>query len=156
MIRLPAALLLACLIPLTAQAAVDPYKFDTEQQEDTYKELIEELRCLVCQNQNLADSNAELALDLRRQVKDMVTAGQDRDQVVDYMVSRYGDFVMYRPPMRTSTLLLWFGPLLLLLIGLVALVVIVRRQRAANISETADLDEEQQKRARQLLQGDQP
>ena len=87
-----------------------------------------ELRCLVCQNQTIADSNAGLAVDLRNQVRDMLRQGQDRDQIVAYMTDRYGDFVLYRPPLKESTALLWFGPAALLLGGLAVLVLVLRRR----------------------------
>ena len=91
--------------------------------------LAEELRCLVCQNQTLADSNADLALDLRRQIREQLKAGRSERQVIDYLVDRYGDFVLYRPPLKATTVLLWFGPFLLLALGAFLLVRRVRRQR---------------------------
>ncbi len=87
-----------------------------------------ELRCLVCQNQTIADSHADLAVDLRRQVRQMVAAGQTKQDVLDYMTARYGDFVLYRPPLKESTALLWFGPALLLVLGLGALALVLRRR----------------------------
>jgi cytochrome c-type biogenesis protein CcmH len=87
-----------------------------------------ELRCLVCQNQTIADSNADLAVDLRNQVREMLRQGQGREQIVGYMTARYGDFVLYRPPLKESTALLWFGPAVLLLGGLLGLVLVLRRR----------------------------
>lgn len=87
-----------------------------------------ELRCLVCQNQTIADSHAELAVDLRNQVKEMLVRGDSEEKIIDYMTARYGDFVLYRPPLKGTTLVLWFGPGLLLLGGLAALFVILRRR----------------------------
>ena len=87
-----------------------------------------EVRCLVCQTQTIADSNAGLAVDLRNQVRDMLRQGKGREQIVSYMTDRYGDFVLYRPPLKESTALLWFGPAALLLVGLVVLVLILRRR----------------------------
>ena len=84
-------------------------------------QLAEELRCLVCQKQTIADSNAELAVDLRRQIREQIAQGRSDGQIVDYMVERYGDFVLYRPPLKAATILLWFGPPLLLVLGLVFL-----------------------------------
>ena len=107
-------LLFACDLSL---AAVDVQSFSTTQQAQRYQKLIEELRCLVCQNQNLADSNAELAQDLRHKVSRMIREGRSDQQILDYLVDRYGDFVRYRPPVNGSTLLLWLGPLLFLLLG---------------------------------------
>jgi cytochrome c-type biogenesis protein CcmH len=92
-------------------------------------QLAEQLRCLVCQNQSLADSNAELALDLRRQIREQIAQGRSNDEIVDFMVSRYGDFVLYRPPLKASTWLLWFGPPLVLLVGFVMLMRYVRERR---------------------------
>jgi len=87
-----------------------------------------ELRCLVCQNQTIADSQADLAVDLRRQVRDMLRQGKSEHEIIDYMTARYGDFVLYRPPMKPTTVLLWFGPALLLAAGLAALVLVLRRR----------------------------
>lgn len=87
-----------------------------------------ELRCLVCQNQTIADSNADLAVDLRNQVREMLRKGQSEREIIDYMTARYGDFVLYRPPVKTSTALLWFGPALLMLGGLVTLWLVLRRR----------------------------
>lgn len=89
-----------------------------------------ELRCLVCQNQTIAESHAELAVDLRNQVREMLRQGRDERDVLEYMTQRYGDFVLYRPPLKGSTALLWFGPILLLVVGLVVLVTILRRRTA--------------------------
>lgn len=107
-----AALLLGFVI--TAQAAASM----NELQQSRYQALIAELRCLVCQNQNIADSNAPLAVDLRAQVEEMILAGQTDAEIKDYLVERYGDFVLYRPPLKPQTWLLWGGPFLLLLLGL--------------------------------------
>lgn len=87
-----------------------------------------ELRCLVCQNQTIADSNAELAVDLRNQVRTMLKRGDTDQMIIDYMTARYGDFVLYRPPVKATTLVLWFGPAVLLLGGLVTLYVVLRRR----------------------------
>lgn len=114
-------------------AAIETYQFDTSAQEEAYKELIFELRCLVCQNQNLADSNAELAKDLRQQVYEMLTKqNANKDEIVDYMVARYGEFVMYKPPVEPNTYLLWVGPFLFLLIGLWILIRIIRNNQQNN------------------------
>jgi cytochrome c-type biogenesis protein CcmH len=87
-----------------------------------------ELRCLVCQNQTIADSQSGLATDLRQQVREMLQRGDSEQQVIDYMTARYGDFVLYRPPVKASTALLWFGPALLLIAGVTTLVVVLRRR----------------------------
>ena len=93
--------------------------------------LAAELRCLVCQNQSLADSHAELAIDLKNQVREQLRAGRSEPQVVEYMTQRYGDFVLYRPPLKASTVLLWLGPLLLVLLGGALLLRSLRQARSA-------------------------
>jgi cytochrome c-type biogenesis protein CcmH len=93
------------------------------------KALAEELRCLVCQNQTIADSNASLALDLRNEIREQISKGKSDDEIRDYMVARYGDFVLYRPPLKSTTLLLWLGPFALLAVGAAIFVVMVRRRR---------------------------
>lgn len=113
--------------------------------------LSEKLRCLVCQNQSIAESNADLALDLRDQVREQLGAGKSEDDVVDYMVARYGDFVLYEPPVKLSTVLLWAGPATLAVLGIVLL---MRRLVRRNRTETVHLDEAQRARAQALLKGD--
>ena len=110
-------------------------------------DLAHELRCLVCQNQTLADSNAELALDLRRQIKEQLARGASEREVADYMVARYGDFVLYRPPLKATTVLLWAGPFLLLALGVFFLLKRIRRQGG----EAAPLSEAERARAAELL-----
>lgn len=99
-----------------------------------------ELRCLVCQNQTIADSNAGLAVDLRNQVREMLVRGQDDKQIIDYMTARYGDFVLYRPPLKATTALLWFGPVVLLLGGVITLALVLRR-RSRMAPEMFEADE---------------
>ena len=122
---------------------------DTEQR---ILRLSEKLRCLVCQNQSLADSPAELAVDLRRQVREQVKAGRSDEQIVDYMVQRYGDFVLYEPPFKASTILLWLGPFVLLAAAAAALVAIVRRRR--NAPEEPALGREEQRLVDRVLERD--
>jgi cytochrome c-type biogenesis protein CcmH/NrfF len=112
--------------------------------------LAAELRCLVCQNQSLADSRADLAVDLKNQVREQLKAGRTSQQVIDYMTERYGDFVLYRPPLKTTTVLLWSGPLLLLLSGGLLLWRAVRARSAE--AEAPPLDPETEHRLTQLLQ----
>lgn len=97
--------------------AQEPLVFENQQQQDRFDRLTRELRCLVCQNQNLADSDAPLAHDLRREVHAMLLAGKDETEIKQFMVQRYGDFVLYRPPMQNNTYVLWLMPLILLLGG---------------------------------------
>jgi cytochrome c-type biogenesis protein CcmH len=121
--------------------------------EKRVNEISVELRCLVCQNQTIADSNAELAVDLKNQVRDMVKSGQTHEQIVDYMVQRYGDFVLYRPPVKASTYLLWTGPFLLLVIGLAVLITNLRK-RGVQMEEMVPLSGDETERLRVLLEPD--
>jgi cytochrome c-type biogenesis protein CcmH len=104
---------------------------ENPQAEARLKALAVELRCLVCQNQTLADSNAPLAEDLRREVREMIAKNMSDQEIIDFLVERYGDFVLYRPPLRATTTLLWIGPFLLLAIAGTALVLAVRRRQKA-------------------------
>ncbi|MDO9423604.1 MAG: cytochrome c-type biogenesis protein CcmH [Methylobacter sp.] len=108
---------------------VSPQFADQEQQQ-AYDTLTSELRCLVCQNQTIADSNAELAADLRRQVYEMLQQGKSKQEIAQYMTDRYGDFVLYNPPFKLKTGVLWLGPVAFLLIGLVIVFLLVRRKKA--------------------------
>ncbi len=110
-----------------------------------------ELRCLVCQNQTIADSNAPLAIDLKNQVREKIKQGQSDSDIIDFMVARYGDFVLYRPPFKATTLVLWLGPLLLLAVGLFALFLGLARRRAAAETELSGAERE---RAAKLLAAD--
>ena len=110
-------------------------------------ELAAELRCLVCQNQSLAESNAGLAVDLRNQIRAQLARGASEREVLDFMVARYGDFVLYRPPLKASTFLLWFGPFVLLIAGIYVLIRRIRRQRTMN----GRLSEADRLRVEQLL-----
>ena len=109
----------------------------------------EELRCLVCQNESLAGSQADLAKDLRREIREQIGQGKSDKEILDFMTGRYGDFVRYRPPLKGTTFLLWFGPFLLLVAGIAALGIILRR-RGKRVAE-ATLSAEEQKRAEALL-----
>jgi cytochrome c-type biogenesis protein CcmH len=141
-------LLLLLLFPLAGLAAVDAYQFDDAQKEARFKQLIDELRCLVCQNQNLADSNAELAQDMRRLTYEMVQRGESNEQIVTFMVQRYGDFVLYRPPFKNSTVMLWVGPFLILGVAVLVLIVFIRRRSREQVEPLAG---EAHERARRLL-----
>ena len=147
-ILLPALLALAALLPLSANAGeavsteMDPLKAARAVK------IAEKLRCLVCQNQTIADSNAELANDLRGQVRELIAAGKSDDQILAYMVTRYGDFVLYDPPFKLTTTLLWAGPALLVVVGGAILFLNLRRRR--QVAETP-LSEDEHERAAQLL-----
>lgn len=127
--RLALALLLT-LLPLAA-AAIDPLTFRDAAEEQRFQALARQLRCLVCQNESLGDSTVDLAKDLRAQILAQMQAGKSDDEIKRWLTDRYSDFVLYDPPLRTGTALLWFGPLLVLLIGGVATARIVRRRSAA-------------------------
>jgi cytochrome c-type biogenesis protein CcmH len=111
--------------------------------------IAEELRCLVCQNETIAASHADLAVDLRSQIRIKLTQGQSSQQILDFMVARYGDFVLYRPPLKASTVLLWVGPFALLLLAAGVLAFNIRRHRGA--ANSSSLTEAEQRRAQQLL-----
>ncbi len=139
------------LLPLLTWAAIEVHQFDDPEQEALYKELIAELRCLVCQNQNLADSNADLAKDLREKTYEMIKAGKNKDEIIDWMVNRYGDFVLYKPPVQSNTLLLWGGPFIIFLVGVVVLVRFIRRRPA---TDQHLLSDEERRKAEALLRGE--
>ncbi len=123
-------LLLTLLLTLLAATcfAEEPLVFDSTAQEAHFYDLTQELRCLVCQNQNLADSDAPLAHDLRKEIYEMMMAGQSDEQIKAFLVDRYGDFVLYRPPVKSNTLVLWLLPAALLVVGAVIVLLAVRRQ----------------------------
>ena len=118
-------------------AAIETYQFSDAEDEIRYQKMIAELRCLVCQNQNLADSNAELAQDLRAKTFEMINAGASNNEIAEFMVARYGDFVLYRPPLKGQTLLLWIGPFGILLIALVVFFITIRRSQSKTKLPTA-------------------
>jgi cytochrome c-type biogenesis protein CcmH len=129
--------------------AVDVYQLPNTEQQQAYETLTQELRCLVCQNQNIADSNAELAGDLRRQVFEMLQQGKSKDEIVTFMTDRYGDFVMYNPPLKTKTALLWLGPVAFLLMGLVTVAWVIRKRK--QITSAPAISPEQQAKIKSLL-----
>jgi cytochrome c-type biogenesis protein CcmH len=142
-------LLVLILVPCVAVAEEARPLADNPQVESRLKALAIELRCLVCQNQTLADSNAPLAEDLRREVREMIAKNMSDQEIIDFLVARYGDFVRYRPPLKATTSLLWLGPFLLLVVGATTLVLALRR-RQKKLSDVS-LSEEEHKRVEQLL-----
>ncbi|MGJ7901501.1 cytochrome c-type biogenesis protein [Lysobacter sp. 1R34A] len=144
--RVAFALLLTLSIaaPLTAQPANDPVplSFNDSGEERRFHALVAELRCVMCQNQSLADSNAQIAHDLRREVLDLMRQGKDDAEIKQFLVARYGEFVLYRPQVDSKTWLLWFGPALLLAVGGFVVARIVRQRSAA--STPAPNDDEQE------------
>ena len=141
--------LILLLMPGLAWAGEARPLADDPVAEARLKHLAVELRCLVCQNQTLADSNAPLAEDLRREVRDMIAKNMSDQEIIEFLVSRYGDFVLYRPPLRATTTLLWVGPFALMAIGVTALVMTLRR-RSRTVVEVSVTDEEH-RRVEQLL-----
>ncbi len=141
-------LLLSFTTTVTAEATLESFSFASEAEQQHFRELIAELRCLVCQNQSLADSDAELAHDLRAEVYDLIQQGRSDEEIITFLVDRYGDFVLYKPPMKPSMYLLWFGPFVLLGIAAVLLLKALRRQRQVPVAE---ISAEQRKRLDAVL-----
>ena len=139
------------VLPLQAREAV-PMAADAATEQRLFA-ISSELRCLVCQNESIAGSNAELANDLRREIRTMIRDGKSDAEIMDFMVSRYGDFVRYRPPLKGSTLLLWFGPVLLFVVALGAMVRYLRRRTAV---PTPPLSDAQRREAERLLDSGDP
>lgn len=150
-------LLMALLLALASMSLPAKEAAPLAQDELTEKRLVEissELRCLVCQNESLSGSHAELANDLRREIRTLIRDGKSDAEIMDFMVSRYGNFVRYRPPLKSTTLLLWFGPLLLFAGGLGALVLYLRRRDKA--IKDRPLSAEEQTQADRLLNANEP
>jgi len=138
------------LISSVGYAGIEVRKFASPEQEALYDQLMYELRCLVCQNENLAASNAELAKDLRNEVYKMITEKNfGETEIKDFLVQRYGDFVLYKPPLKKSTILLWAGPFLLLLLGFVILFFVLRHNRQ---QPTVHLEKSQRDEMKKLLE----
>ncbi|AXK56378.1 MULTISPECIES: cytochrome c-type biogenesis protein [Pseudomonas] len=146
-----AAAILGLSIAGVAHAAIDTYQFANDTDRERFRELTKELRCPKCQNQDIADSNAPIAADLRKEIFRMLGEGKDNQQIIDFMVDRYGDFVRYKPALTGKTALLWFGPAGLLLGGLVIIAVIVRRRRVERSDSPNTLSVEERQRLDQLL-----
>ena len=140
-------ILCVALMSVSVQAAFNVTEFETAEQLQRYQALIAELRCLVCQNQNIADSNAELAVDLKNIVQQKILSGETDAQILDFMTERYGDFVLYRPPLKSKTFLLWLGPILFLFIALLLAMVYIRRTKKVQFNPS----EEQRQNVRKLL-----
>ncbi|WP_152222053.1 cytochrome c maturation protein CcmH [Pseudomonas sp. SCB32] len=134
-----------------ARAAIDTYEFASDAERERFRDLTTELRCPKCQNQDIADSNAPIAADLRKQIYAQLQQGKSNQQIVDYMVDRYGDFVRYKPAVNERTWLLWFGPAAFLLLGVGVIGVIVARRRRPAAATSTTLSAEEQARLDQLL-----
>ena len=145
--------LTALLFSSVAFSAIDALNFSSPQQESDYHQLTQSLRCPQCQNNNIADSNATIAVDMRGKVFELLQEGKSKNDVVDYMVARYGNFVTYDPPMTASTLVLWIAPLLLVLLGVVFL--LRRKPKAQSAVKSQDvLTDEDNTRLAELLNKD--
>jgi cytochrome c-type biogenesis protein CcmH len=149
MIRVLKVLLPCLLLAGAAPAQQEMVRFEDPQLKERYEDLLTELRCLVCQNQTLADSNADLAQDLREEVERLLREGKSDEAIINFMVDRYGDFVLYRPPLKTTTVILWFAPFVLAGLGAAALVwyLIGRNERKAD----AKIEKARRERAAALL-----
>ena len=137
--------------PLAGAFTLEEFQFSDPARAEEFKRLTEELRCLVCQNESLAGSQADLAQDLREEVYRLLQSGKSRQEVIDFLVERYGDFVLYDPPLKPATYPLWFGPLLLAGMGGLFLFLTLRNKREAREQE---LSAEEQQRLRALLADD--
>jgi len=140
-------LLVGLVVSGSSLAAVDTYEFADEQTRERFHQLNGELRCPKCQNQALGDSNSAIATDLRREVYRLLSEGKTDRQIKDFLVTRYGEYILYRPELSSHTLMLWLAPLLLLLIGLVVVVVLVKRRRSAEKSTTLNVNEQENLKA---------
>ncbi len=144
-------MVLALCFGFSVQAKVAPNLSDDPALEVRMMVIAEELRCLVCQNETIAASHADLAVDLKNQIRIKLTQGQSQRQILDFMVERYGDFVLYRPPLKTTTVLLWLGPFVLLGMAVLMLVINVRQRRRASQSQPVTLSDADAAKARALL-----
>jgi len=141
---------------ISAMAAIDIHEFANDVERDRYQSFIDEMRCPKCQNQNLAGSDSPIAMDLRNQLYAMIKDGRSDKEIVDFMVERYGEFILYRPRLSPSTLILWALPVLLLALGGVVLLLIVRKRRMASIDAATSLSSEEQQKLNDLLEGKLP
>jgi cytochrome c-type biogenesis protein CcmH len=144
-------LVVLVLLPSFAQALIETYDFSSPELEARYQQLSEELRCPKCQNQNIADSNAPIAQDLRKLLHQQLEAGASDAEILDFMVARYGEFVRYRPSFGGTTVLLWLAPVLLLFAAIGVVAATLRSRSATASRESSALSAEEQARLRQML-----
>lgn len=145
-------LMLGLMLSWGGLAAIDTYAFSSVEQEQQYRELTEQLRCPKCQNNSIADSNANIAADMRTKVYELMQQGNSRQQIIDYMVARYGNFVTYQPPVTAATIILWAGPALFVLMG--AVIVVMRARR--RVEKQVPLSQQEQQRLQSLLVHEDP
>jgi len=140
-----------CILPAQASSTYEAAVATDPVAEKRLQALSRELRCLVCQNETIADSNAELAVDLRREIRGMIQEGRSDNEILEFMVTRYGDFVLYRPPLKATTVILWAGPLVLMVLGLIALRSYLKRRSILVAKTDKPLSAEETRRAEALL-----
>jgi len=145
------ALVLGLMLRVSAFAAIDTYQFASPEQEQAYRDITAQLRCPKCQNTNIAASDSIIAADMRTKVFQLLKEGQDRQQIVAYMVARYGNFVTYEPPVTPSTLILWLGPVLVVLIGGAMIFMRARRGPVSSRTAAQQMPEQERQRLAQLL-----
>lgn len=144
--------ILAWLVCATSYAAIDPFEFESETQRERYQNFIDDLRCPKCQNQNLAGSDAPIATDLRHELQRLLKEGKSDPEIVDYMVARYGEFILYDPPFDSKTAALWLAPIAFAAIGLLVVIAVARRRGAAKA--LLELSAEEQAQLQRLLHDD--
>ncbi|PFG45960.1 cytochrome c-type biogenesis protein CcmH [Vibrio sp. ES.051] len=150
--KLILAVLAAMTLSLAAHAAIEVYEFENLEQEQQFKELSHTLRCPKCQNNTISDSNAELAQDLRHKVYEMTKDGKSKEEIVDYMIARYGNFVTYNPPFTVATAILWLGPLAVVLGGFGLIVLRSRKSKVKAVTSSSEQwDEQKEARLKALL-----
>ncbi len=154
MVRMLSVLLLALLTPLAQAEVANVYEFDTAEQEQRFQDLIVELRCPKCQNQNIADSNAPISKDMRAEVYRRMRAGASNDEIVDALVARFGEFILYKPQVEKRTILLWATPAIAVLGGLLVVTGVVLRARRRQTEPEPALSAEEQTRAAKILAED--
>lgn len=142
-----ALIILLFFMSTPSYSAIDSFEFETKSQQQLFHDLSKQLRCPKCQNQNILDSNSELAKDLRNKTYELVKKGQSEEQIVDYMVARFGNFVRYDPPMTPATIFLWLSPLIFILLGLYFLYAQIRKQNV----DDEQLDEQEILRLQKIL-----
>lgn len=149
--RIGASLLLLLVWIGVAQAAIETFAYTNDAERERFQALTRELRCPKCQNQDLADSNAPIAADLRGEIHRLMNEGKSDEQIINYLVARYGEFVMYRPPVEQRTWLLWYGPATFLILGFCIILIIVRRRQQQTLPSNAPLSADEQARLASLL-----
>ncbi|KOE80523.1 MULTISPECIES: cytochrome c-type biogenesis protein [Vibrio] len=152
--RFVLSILASLALVLSVQAAIEVYEFDNTQQEQQFKDLSNTLRCPKCQNNTIGDSNAALAQDLRHKVYEMTKQGKSEQEIVDYMIARYGNFVTYNPPFTVATSILWLGPLAVVVFGFGFIVLRTRRSKASVTEQAENWDAQKEARLKQLLENE--